>query len=218
MSRLLPYFKALRTHYGLPRSPEPETPFEPFVRAILSPGASPKSLEKAVHTLKVYGLLDLSKIRELDPDTLALAIKPAGSAHAKAIRLKTFVAWYVDRFGGDEERLKALPPHQLREELLEMGGVGPETADLILQNALGRPTAVVNTYTYRVLTRHEMAIEDAGYEDLKEFVEKNLPKDNLGDFHVLTDLVGRQFCRPKARCEECPLKPLLPSGAGTLLA
>src|SRR5207253_3223817 len=99
--------------------------------------------------------------------------------------LKTFVAWFVDRFGGDEERLKALPPHQLREELLGIGGVGPETADLILQSALGLPTAVVDTHTYRVLTRHELAMEDAGYEDLKEFVEKNLPKDNLGDFHVL---------------------------------
>jgi len=210
MPRLLPYLKALRSHYGPPLSPEPETPFEPFVRAILAPGASSKSLEKAMHTMKVYGLLDLSKIRELDPDTLALAIKPAGSAHAKAIRLKTFVAWFVDRYGGDEERLKALPPHQLREELLGIGGVGPETADLILQRGLGLPTAVVDTYTYRVLSRHEMAIEDAGYDDLKEFVEKNLPKEDLGDFHVLTDLVGREFCRPKARCEKCPLKPLLP--------
>jgi len=210
MPRLQPYFKALRSHYGPTRSPEPETPFEPFVRAILSPGTSAQSLEKAVHTMKVYGLLDLGKIRELDPDTLALAIKPVGSAHAKAIRLKTFVAWFIDRYGGDEERLRAIPPHQLREELMGIGGVGPETADLILLRGLGLPTAVVDTYTYRVLTRHEMAIEDATYEDLKEFVEKNLPQESLGDFHVLTDLVGREYCRPKARCEKCPLKPLLP--------
>jgi len=204
MSRLQPYLKALRAHYGPPRSPAPETPLEPFVRAILSPGTSSKSLEKAIHTMKVYGLLDLGKIRELDPDTLALAIKPAGSAHAKALRLKTFVAWFIDRFGADLERLKGLPPHQLREELLGIGGVGPETADLILQRGLGLPAAVIDTHTYRVLTRHDLAIEDATYEDLKELVEKNLPPDGLGDFHALTGLVGREFCRPKARCETCP--------------
>jgi endonuclease-3 related protein len=214
MSRLLPYLDALRARYGPPRTGTPESPFEPFVRAILSPGTSARSLEKAIRTLKVYGLLDPDKIRELDPDTIALAIRPAGSAHAKALRLKTFVAWFVDRFGGDEERLKALAAGQLRDELLGIGGVGPETADAILQEGLGLPTAVVNTFTYRVLTRHELAGDEVGYDDLKELVEKNLPRDAriLGSFRVLTDLVGREYCRPKARCEKCPLRPLLPPG------
>lgn len=210
MRRLRAALDALRAHYGRPRSPEPETPFEPIVRAIVGQGASPKSLEKALHTLRVYGLLSLEKIRELDPDTIALAIKPAGSAGAKAARLKTFAAWFADRFDADPERLKALPPHRLREELLGIGGIGPETADRILQQGLGLPTAVVDAYTYRVFTRHELAIEDATYDDLKEMVEKGLAPEEYADFQSRIDLVGREFCRPKARCEACPLKPLLP--------
>ena len=210
MRRLRAYLDALRAHYGRPRAAEPETPFEPIVRAIVGQGATPKSLEKALHTMRVYGLLGLEKIRELDPDTLAMAIKPAGSAGAKAARLKTFAAWFTDRFGADPERLKALPPHRLREELLGIGGVGPETADLILQRGLGLSTAAVDTYTYRVFTRHELAIEDATYDDLKELVEKGLDPGDYGEFHSLTGRVGREFCRPKARCEHCPLKPLLP--------
>lgn len=212
MPRLLPYLKALQAHYGPPPEASPDSPLEALVRALLSSGASTRSLDKAVKTMKVYGLLTLSRLRELDPDTLALAIKPAGSAHAKAARLKSFVAWFVDRFGGDEERLKAVPPHQLREELLGIGGIGPETADAVLLEGLGLPSAVVDTPTYRVLTRHEFAIEDAGYDDLKELVEKNLPRDaeTLRTFRSLTDRVGREFCRPKARCEQCPLRHLLP--------
>ena len=210
MRRLRAYFDALRAHYGRTRAAESETPFEPIVRAIVGQGAPPKGLEKALHTLRVYGLMTLEKIRELDPDTIAMAIKPAGSAGAKAARLKTFAAWFADRFGADPERLKALPPHQLREELLGIGGVGPQTADLILQQGLGLPTAVVDTPTYRVFTRHELVVEDAGYEDLKELVEKGLDREDYRDFHTLTGQVGREFCRPKARCENCPLKPLLP--------
>src|SRR5579872_4557922 len=214
MSRLLPYLGALRDRYGLPSSAEQGAPFEPFVRAILAPGASARSLEKAIRALKIYGLLDLGRIRELDPDTIAMAIKPAGSAHAKAHRLKTFVAWFVDRFGADEERLKALAPSQLRDELLEIGGIGPETADLLLLVGLGLPSAAVDTYTYRVLTRHEFAVEDVGYDDLKDLVEKNLPRDRetLVRFRLLIDQVGREYCRPKARCEGCPLQPYLPPG------
>ncbi|HLY73167.1 MAG TPA: hypothetical protein VKU80_03540, partial [Planctomycetota bacterium] len=71
MSRLVPYLEALRARYGPARGGKPEFPFEPFVRAILSPGASAAALEKAIRTLKVYGLLDPGKVRELDPDTIA---------------------------------------------------------------------------------------------------------------------------------------------------
>ncbi|HLY08978.1 MAG TPA: endonuclease III domain-containing protein [Planctomycetota bacterium] len=214
MARLVPYLEALRAHYGRPRVPKPQTPFEPFVRAILTPGASPKSLEKALQTLRIFGLSDPDKIRDLDPETIALAIKPVAGAHAKAIRLKTFVAWFADRFGGDLDRLRAVPAQQLREELLGIGGFGPEAVDLILQRALGLPTAVVDTFTYRVLTRHDLAIQEAAYEDLKDIVETQLPREAWGEFHSLMGQVGREFCRPQARCDRCPLKPLLPRGRG----
>lgn len=208
MPGLRAYLDALRDHYGAPREPRSESPIEPFVRAILSPGASPKSLEKALHTLKVYGLLDARKIRELDADTLSMAVKAAGAA--KAARLKTFVAWFLERFDGDPERLKAVPVDRLRDELMESGGLSPETADTVLLHALGLATPVVDLSTYRVLTRHELVVEDAGYDDLKELVAKGLPKDAYAEFHALTVAVGREYCRAKAKCEKCPLKPLLP--------
>ena len=212
MARLRNYLDALLAHYGPPKGRPGDTPFEVMVGAILAQNTAGKNVEKALQQLKTYDLLDARKIHELDQDTLALAIKPAGTYNLKAARLKGFVAWFLDRFEGDPEKMRQAPPQRLREELLEVKGIGPETADAILLYALEIPSFVVDTYAHRVLTRHELAMDEATYEDLKEYFEKNLPRDAkvYDDFHALIVSVGKEFCRPKARCEACPLKRFLP--------
>ena len=212
MTDLRRYFDALLAHYGPPKWWPADSPFEVMVGAILTQNTSWKNVEKAIHNLKVYELLDARKIHELDQDTLAMAIKPAGTFNVKAARLKGFVAWFLERFDGDVAKMKQASPDRLREELLEVKGIGPETADAILLYALEMPVFVVDAYTHRVLTRHDLAMEEATYEDLKEYFERNLPRDArlYNDFHALIVAVGKDFCRPKARCEECPLKPFLP--------
>ena len=212
MAPLRKYFDALHAHYGPPKWWPADSPFEVMVGAILTQNTSWKNVEKAIRNLKVYDLLDARKIHELDQDTLAMAIKPAGTYNLKAARLKGFVAWFLERFDGDIDRMKQAPADRLREELLEVKGIGPETADAILLYALEMPVFVVDAYTHRVVTRHELAMEEATYEDLKEYFEKNLPRDAklYNDFHALIVSVGKEFCRPKARCEACPLNPFLP--------
>ena len=212
MAPLRKYFDALLAHYGPPKWWPADSPFEVMVGAILTQNTSWKNVEKAIHNLKVYDLLDARKLHELDQDTVAMAIKPAGTFNVKAARLKGFVAWFLDRYQGDLSKMKEQRPERLREELLEVKGIGPETADAILLYALEMPVFVVDSYTHRVLTRHELAMEEATYDDLKEYFEKNLPRDAklYNDFHALIVAVGKDFCRPKARCEECPLKPFLP--------
>jgi endonuclease-3 related protein len=212
MAPLRKYFDVLLAHYGPPKWWPADSPFEVMVGAILTQNTSWKNVEKAIRNLKVYGLLDARKIQELDQDTLAMAIKPAGTYNLKAARLKGFVAWFLERFGGDVERMKEATPDRLREELLEVKGIGPETADAILLYALGMPVFVVDAYTHRLLTRHELAMDEATYEDLKEYFERNLPRDAklYSDFHALVVAVGKDFCRAKARCEECPLRSFLP--------
>ena len=212
MADLRAYYEALRAHYGPPGGWPGESAFEVMVGAVLVQNASWKNAEKAIASLRTFGLLDLAKIDELDQDTLALAIRPAGTYNLKAARLKGLAAWLRSRFGGDLERMKELAPDRLREELLAVRGIGPETADAILLYALGKPTFMVDAYTHRVLVRHELALEEASYEELKELFERKLPRDAklYGDFHALLVEVGKEFCRRKARCERCPLRPLLP--------
>ena len=168
MATLKDYHKALLKRFG-PQGWWPgETPFEVMVGAILTQNTAWKNVEKAIATLKTYGLLDPHKIHETDQDTLALAIKPAGYFNVKAKRLKSLIEWFVTKHGADVERLKRIPPDRLREELLEVKGIGPETADSILLYALDVPTFVVDAYTYRVLTRHGSVGEEATYDDMKE--------------------------------------------------
>jgi endonuclease-3 related protein len=206
------YYRALLDRYGPQHWWPGETPFEIMVGAILTQNTSWKNVEKAIGTLRTYGLLDPGKIHETDQDTLALAIKPAGYFNLKAKRLKSFVEWFVSKHDADVERLKRIPPERLREELLEVKGIGPETADSILLYALDVPTAVVDAYTYRVLTRHGLIGEEAGYQDMKELLEQKLPRDRAlyNEFHALLVAVGKEFCRATARCELCPLKRFLP--------
>lgn len=208
------YYDALLAHFGPQRWWPGETPFEVMVGAILTQNTAWTNVEKAVATLKANGLLDPRAIDRLDAETLALAIRPAGYFRVKAKRLKAFVRWFVERFDGDAERMGRRPLARLREELLAVHGIGPETADSILLYALGAPTFVVDAYTHRVAARHELAPEETTYDELKELFESQLPRDATlyNEFHAQIVAVGKAFCRPKPRCESCPLRAHLPAG------
>ena len=212
MSDLRAYYRALHRRFGPQHWWPGETPFEVMVGAILTQNAAWTNVEKAIHNLKTYDLLDPYKLHELDQDTLALAIKPAGYFNVKARRLKSFIEWFVTKHGGEVDALRRVPPDRLREELLSVKGIGPETADSILLDALDVPTFVVDAYSYRVLSRHDLIGEEATYDDMKEYFEKRLPRDSklFNEFHALLVAVGKDYCRSKARCEECPLKRYLP--------
>jgi endonuclease-3 related protein len=212
MRDLPAYYRALLKRFGPQRWWPGETPFEVMVGAILTQNTAWSNVEKAIHNLKTYDLLDPHKLHELDHDTLALAIKPAGYFNVKARRLKSFIEWFVTKYEGDVGALKRVAPDRLREELLSVKGIGPETADSILLYALDVPSFVVDAYTYRLLTRHDLIGEEATYDDMKELFEKRLPRDRklYNEFHALIVAVGKDFCRSKARCDECPLKRFLP--------
>ncbi len=213
-SPLRKYYAALLRRFGPQEWWPGETPFEVMVGAILTQNTAWTNVEKAIANLRTYGLLDPRRLDEVDAGTLALAIKPAGYFNVKARRLKSYVEWFVRRFDGDAERMKRVPPARLREELLEVKGVGPETADSILLYALDFPSFVVDAYTYRVLTRHGLAPEETTYDEMKELFESSLPAKAplYNEFHALLVAVGKDFCRAKPRCDECPLRRYLPSG------
>ena len=208
---LLDYYRDLHSRYG-PQDWWPgESPFEVAVGAILVQGTKWRNVEKAIATLKTYGLLDPVRILETDDETLGLAIRPSGTFRVKARRLRTFVRWFVDR-GGDVDRIRELGLSRLREELLEIRGIGRETADAILLYAFGLPSFVIDRYTWRILTRHEMAPEDVTYEEMKEMFEGSLGRDRelYNEFHALIVRVGIEHCRSKAKCAGCPLEKRLP--------
>jgi endonuclease-3 related protein len=182
-----------------------------MVGSILTQNTGWPNVEKAIATLKTFGLLDPARILETDEETLGLAIRPAGTFRVKARRLRAFVKWFVDR-GADVAKIRDLGLPRLREELLAIPGIGPETADSILLYAFDLPTFVVDRYTWRVLTRHGLVSEDTSYDEMKDLLESSLERDRklFNEYHALIVKVGKEHCRAKARCEGCPLEKRLP--------
>jgi endonuclease-3 related protein len=131
-------------------------------------------VEQAMGNLNAAGVLSVSRIREISLDELEHLLRPAGYFRQKAARLKGFVAHLDANYGGSLDALLARPLGPLREELLRLAGVGPETADSILLYAGNREVFVVDTYTRRILERHGLARPGTGYEEIRASVETAL--------------------------------------------
>jgi endonuclease-3 related protein len=141
---------------------------------------------------------------------LAEVVRPAGYYRVKAKRLKSFIDWLFENYGGSLGKLEELGTEQLRAELLTVKGVGPETADSILLYAFGRTVFVVDAYTARIAGRHQLIEPGADYEQLRELFEANLPQEVqlFNEYHALLVRLGKEFCRPRAKCSGCPLEKL----------
>jgi endonuclease-3 related protein len=188
-----------------------ETPFEVMVGAVLTQATAWRNVERAIASLKRAGALTPEGIASLSEGELAALVRSAGFYRQKARRLRS-LAEAVLRRGGVEAFL-SLPPDRLREELLSLNGIGPETADSIILYAAGYPTFVVDAYTRRILHRLGiLAVEDAPYEEVKRLFEESLPPDPdlYGEYHALLVRHAKEHCRARPRCEGCPLAPLCP--------
>lgn len=207
---LMDLYHRLYTRFGPQHWWPGETPLEIMIGAVLTQNTNWKNVEKAIANLKAASLLDIRKIEQISPDRLAKLIQPAGYFNVKARRLKNLIAWLSEKHGGQIESLKTLSTAQLREELLSIRGIGPETADSILLYALEKPVFVVDAYTARILGRHRLLEEGAGYDDIQSLFETSLPKDTalFNEYHALLVRCGKEYCKPKPACAGCPLEDL----------
>ncbi len=190
-----------------------DTPFEIIVGAILTQNTNWSNVEKAIANLKAANLLTPDRLNRLAIKKLADLIRPAGYFNIKANRLKNFLNWLFENYSGKLKNLEDVPTDRLRNELLGVKGVGPETADSILLYALNRPVFVVDAYTARVCSRHHLIDEGADYDEIKDLFESRLPADVrlFNEYHALLVHLGKDFCKPTPQCEDCPLKQLLSS-------
>lgn len=184
-----------------------ETPFEVILGAILTQNTNWKNVALALTDLKAEGLLDPRRLRVMPEAELARRLRPAGYYNIKTQRVKNFLDFFYHRFHDSLEEMGREKLGTLRAALLTVKGIGPETADSILLYALHQPTFVVDAYTYRVLSRHHLAPEDASYDELQALFMDHLPADvpRYQEFHALLVKVGKDFCRPRPRCPSCPL-------------
>lgn len=199
-----------------------ETPFEVCVGAILTQNTNWGNVERAIQNLKAAGVLGPRKLFALTEPRLAGLIRPAGYFNVKARRLRSFLRVLVEEFGGNLRRLFAGPTPLVRERLLAINGIGPETADSMLLYAGDHVRFVIDAYTKRIFERHGWCGAEATYDELQALCEATLAErpahgrlDYWQDYHAQLVIVGKNFCRTRhPRCGDCPLRPLLPETAG----
>jgi len=209
------FFAVLLRRYGPQHWWPADTPFEVIVGAILTQSTAWTNVEKAIANLKRAGMLSARGLEALPEADLARLIRPSGYYNQKAKKLKVFLEYLRRRHRGSLARMFRLPASQLRGELLELHGIGEETADSILLYAGGRPAFVVDAYTRRIARRHGLieassSRHPASYHDIQALFERHLPRRAAvyNEFHALLVETGKRHCfRRDPQCAGCPLEP-----------
>ena len=195
-----------------------DSPFEICVGAILTQNTSWKNVELALANLKAASVLSPKNIHALTHDQLAQLIRPAGYFNIKAKRLRNFVDTVVEHHGASLKRFFKGDTTTVRDRLLAINGVGPETADSILLYAGGHSSFVIDAYTKRIFERHGWCNTKADYDELQLLCTESLSHKRGAaklnywqDFHAQLVVVGNHYCKPRnPLCTECPLQTLLP--------
>lgn len=215
-STLRAYFHTLSQALGPMGWWPARTPFEVIVGAILTQSTAWVNVERAIENLRRARLLTPGAMERVSNARLVRLIRPSGYFRQKARKLKAFVRFLRGCYGGSLARMFRRPTAELREQLLAVHGIGPETADSILLYAGGHPVFVVDAYTHRILGRHHLSNGKPDYGAVRSLFETNLPRDAAlyNEFHALLVNVGKNWCRKnQPRCGECPLLPHLPDNS-----
>ena len=205
--RLKSVYQSLIEKYGRQKWWPADNRFEVMVGAILTQNTSWLNVERALDNLKQANALSPKTITQTNHDVLAKWLKPSGYFNIKAGRLKQFCYWYLDH--GSYDGLKFKRTDKLREMLLSVKGVGPETADDILLYAFNRKVFVVDAYTRRIFSRLGLVDESLGYESLRAVFENELQKETVktfNEYHALIVRHGKEVCKTRPSCDECCLQ------------
>jgi endonuclease-3 related protein len=213
---LMRYYEAMSGVLGPMHWWPAQTPFEVIVGAILTQSTAWGNVERAIANLRAARMLTPSAMLQVRTARLAALVRPSGYFRQKAKKLKAFVQFLDGEYGGALRRMFLTPTLELREKLLSVHGIGPETADSILLYAGNHPVFVVDAYTHRIFGRHGITAGRPDYEKVRALVEASIPRrtELFNEFHALIVNTGKVWCRKSApRCEECPLRQLLPANS-----
>jgi endonuclease III related protein len=207
------YFDALLRAYGPQFWWPGRTRFEVIVGAILTQNTSWSNVERVIAKLRREHLLSPLAMERVPVNRLAWLIRSSGYFRQKASKLKAFVEFLRTRYQGSLNRLFATATAELREQLLSVHGIGPETADAILLYAGNHAVFVVDSYTHRILERHHLADRKESYDEIRQTFESSLPANPklFNEYHALIVRTGKHFCHKREpACQHCPLRQYLP--------
>ena len=209
-------YTRLFAHFGAQHWwPQNGGAFEIIVGAILTQNTAWTNVERALANLRRAKLLAPARLHRVPRARLARLIRPSGYFNLKAKKLHAFTEFLFARHRGSIARLFKLDIETLRDELLAVYGIGPETADSIILYAANKPIFVVDAYTQRVFARLGLSRAHAPYAELQSLFMDHLPRDEklFNEYHALIVMLGKHICKKtQPRCGVCPLRDFCPTG------
>ena len=176
--------------------------------AILAQNTSWKNVEKAIIQLSKNNLINIKKILKINNEKLAEIIKSSGYYNQKAKKLKNFCYFLLNNYNGSLDLFFKNETNKLRNELLSVNGIGPETADSIILYAAKKPIFVIDAYTKRIMNR--IGYEEEKYDRLQKLFMENLELDEkiFNECHALFVELGKNYCKKSQLCEKCPINKI----------
>lgn len=209
------YYETLFAALGPQQWWPAKTPLEVIVGAILTQNTSWTNVERALGNLRASRLLTFNSLEKTPLPRLERLIRSSGYYRQKARKIRAFCSFVRTEYGGLLKKMFATPTGILREKLLSVHGIGPETADSILLYAGNHGVFVVDAYTKRMLARHGWATEKSKYEEIRTLFERRLGADTqiFNEFHALIVHTGKNYCKTREPlCDQCPLGELRKEG------
>ena len=202
-------YQLLFDHYGPQHWWPADDPFEMIVGAILTQSTAWTNVEKAIVNLKQVEVLNPASLRQIPIDQLAELIRPSGYYNVKARKLKAFAEQLKD-YQDSLDHLFATEITELRQKLLSVYGIGPETADSIILYAARKPIFVIDAYTHRIMDRLGLNSDFGNYSTLQALFMDNLPHDEgiFNEYHALFVRHGKDYCRKTTLCDGCCLNKI----------
>ena len=200
-------YHRLIDYYGPQHWWPAKEPFEVMVGAILTQSAAWQNVEKAITRLKEADAMSPEMLRRLDLSEIGELIHSCGYYNAKALKLKSLACWLGENYTDNLDELFNKDIHTLRQQLLSIHGVGPETADSIILYAAEKPIFVIDAYTCRIISRVGLEQEGNSYAAYQSLFMDSLPPDVrlYNEYHALLVRLGKTVCRPSPLCRQCCL-------------
>lgn len=184
-----------------------DTKFEVIIGAILTQSTSWNNVVLALDNLKKADIFTPKDMLNIDIGELESLIRPSGYYKQKAKKIISFLS-YFQTYDFDLELMAQKSTQELRVELLNVWGIGEETADSILCYAIDKDILVVDTYTKRLTHRLSLTDEHIKYGDLQKYLMDRLSADceYYKDFHAQIVYHSKVSCTKKPKCENCVLR------------
>jgi endonuclease-3 len=203
----------LRDSFTLPRwISSRHDPFETMIITIISQNTSDRNTDRAFQRLSQKFPITPQALASAETAEIEECLKVAGLYRNKARVIKEVSKTILERFGGNLKTILALPFEEARKALMELPGVGPKTADVLLLFSAGQPTIPVDTHVKRVSKRLGLAPADGDYEDVRRSLQRLYKPEDYAAVHILLILLGRRHCKARnPDCKHCPVNDLCPS-------